>query len=195
MAAGHVLAVAFYESGPISPHGELKEVYIRVSPFRQSLSLFSRLSIVWFILVGCAGLGKRLEPPRIILANIKVQEIQVFESIFQIEIRLFNTNEISLEIKGIDCDLELNGKHFATGVSNAQMKIPSYETALIPITVYSSVLDVVLGLQGLSKTEKIEYKITGRLRLGEGAIPSVISFKAQGELPLEGLSGFNNLKP
>jgi len=150
--------------------------------------LFSAVSIAWFILLGCAGLGQRLESPRITLASIKIQEVTVFESIFQIEIRLFNTNEAPLDIKGIDCDLELNGRRFATGVSKAQTKIPSYETALIPITIYSSVIDVVMGLRGLSKTEKLKYKITGRLRLGKGAMPSTIPFKSQGELPLNVLS-------
>ena len=159
-----------------------------MTPFRQYLSLLSCFSLVLLVFSGCAGLGKRLEPPRITLANIKVQKVKVFESVFEIEIRLFNTNEVALDIKGIECDIELNGRRFATGVSNAQIKIPPYETALIPVTVYSSVLDVVMGLQGLSKTEKIEYKITGSLRLGQGTTSSVIPFKSSGELPLGGLS-------
>ena len=157
-------------------------------PYRQYLCLLSCLSLIMLMVAGCAGLGKRLEPPRITLANIQVQEVKVFESIFEIEIRLYNTNEVALEIKGIDCDLELNGRRFATGVSNVQKKIPPYETALVPITVYSSVLDVVMGLQGLPKTEKLEYEISGSLRLGQGAFPAVIPFKSRGELPLGGLS-------
>ena len=162
-------------------------VYNIVAPFRQYLSLLSSLYLV-LLFTGCAGLGKRLEPPRITLANFKVQQVKVFESVFEIEIRLFNTNDVALEIKGIDCELELNNRRFATGVSNTQMKIPSYETALVPVTIYSSVLDVVMGLPGLSKTKKLEYTITGSLRLGQGTIPAVIPFKSSGELPLERLS-------
>lgn len=121
------------------------------------------------------------------LANFNVQEIRLFESVFKIEIRVFNTNDIPLDIKGLDCDLEFNGKRLATGVSNAQLNIPPYETVLVPMTLYSSVLGVVSVLRSLSKTEKLEYKLTGRLRLGKGTIPSVLPFKSQGELPLEGL--------
>jgi len=146
------------------------------------------LALVSFILAGCAGLGKRLEPPRIALANIKLQEAKVLETVFQIEIRVFNTNEVPLEVKGIECDLEINGKHFATGVSSVEVKIPSYETALIPMMVYSSVLDIVMGLKALASTDNLKYDITGRLRLGKGVKPSVIPFKAGGELPLGGLS-------
>ena len=91
---------------------------------------------------GCAGLGKTLEPPRINLANITVQEMQGFESVFQIELRIFNTNDVPLDIKGLDCELEINDRHFASGVSDTTTKIPSYGTAKIPIVVYSSVIEM-----------------------------------------------------
>ena len=156
-------------------------------PFRQFIRLWGGLTAIIVILSGCAGFGKRLETPRITLSNFNVQEIKIFESVFTIEMRVFNTNEVPLEIKGLDCDLELNGKRLATGVVNVNINIPSYETALIPMTLYSSVLDVMRVLRGLAKTEKLEYKLTGRLRLGKGAMPSTIPFKSTGELPLQGL--------
>jgi len=40
-------------------------------------------------------------------------------------------------------------------------------------------------LRGLAKTDKLQYKLTGRLRLGKGAIPSTIPFSSTGELPLK----------
>jgi LEA14-like dessication related protein len=166
------------------------KVYNRVIPFRQYLSLCSGLCLVLGIFSGCAGFGKHLEVPRIALANIQVKEVQILESVFQIDLRVFNTNEVPLDIKGIECDLEFNGRRFATGVSKAETKIPSYETALISMMVYSSVLDVMRGLQGLSSADKIEYNITGRLRLGAGAMPAVIPFKSSGEVSLEGLAGY-----
>lgn len=152
---------------------------------RQYISLFSGLIVILLILSGCAGWGKRLETPQITLANFNVQEIKIFESVFTIEMRVYNTNDTPMEIKGLNCDLELNGKRLATGVANVKINIPSYETALIPMTLYSSVLDVVMVLRGLAKTEKLEYKLTGRLRLGEGTMPSTIPFKSIGELPLQ----------
>ena len=155
-------------------------------PFRQNIFLLGGLTAIIFILSGCAGWGKRLETPRITLSNFNVQEIKIFESVFTIEMRVFNTNDIPMEIKGLNCDLELNGKRLATGVSNVKINIPSYETAIIPMTLYSSVLDVVTVLRSLAETQKLEYKLTGRLRLGKGTMPSTIPFKSIGELPLQG---------
>ncbi len=154
-------------------------------PLRQYISLLGGLIVILLILSGCAGWGKQLETPRITLSNFNVEEIKIFESVFTIEMRVFNTNDTPMEIKGLNCDLELNGKRLATGVANVKINIPSYETALIPMTLYSSVLDVVMVLRKLAKTEKLEYKLTGRLRLGKGAMPSTIPFKSTGEMPLQ----------
>ena len=156
-------------------------------PMRLYIILLGGFLLIPLILSGCAGLGKRMETPRITLSNFNVEEIKILESIFKIEMRVFNTNEVPLEIKGLNCDLELNGKRLATGVANVKINIPSYETALVPMTLYSSVLDVVTVLRGLAETEKLEYKLTGHLRLGGGAMPSTIPFKSIGELPLQEL--------
>jgi LEA14-like dessication related protein len=162
--------------------GKVNKIMI---PLRRYISLFSGLMVILLILFGCAGWGKRLESPRITLSNFNVQEIKIFESVFSIEMRVFNTNETPMEIKGLNCDMELNGKRLATGVTNVTINIPSYGTAIIPMTLYSSVLDVVNVLRSLAKTEKLEYKLTGRLRLGKGGMPSTIPFKSTGELPLQ----------
>ncbi len=80
----------------------IEEVYNRVISFRQYLSLLSGLCLVLFFFSGCAGFGKRLEPPRIALANIQVKEVKILESVFQIDLRIFNTNEVPLDVKGIE---------------------------------------------------------------------------------------------
>jgi LEA14-like dessication related protein len=164
-------------SPPLCP-GEVEEMIDRL---RHSSSLFIWLSLVVLILLGCAGPGKKLEPPRITLANIQVQEIKLLETAFQIEL---------IEIKGLDCQLELNDKQFASGVSNKKIKVPPYDSATIPITVYSSVMDLARGILDSSKKEKIKYKLKGRVRLGGGlAGTSVVPFESEGELSLPDPTG------
>jgi LEA14-like dessication related protein len=165
------------------PTNEKADKYLM--PLRHHISLLSGFILIFLILSGCAGLGRRLEAPRITLSNFSVQEIKVFESVFKIELRVFNTNDTPLEIKGLNCDLEINGKRLATGVANVKTDIPSYETGIVPMTLYSSVLDVMEVLRGLAKTDKLQYTLKGRLRLGKGAIPSTIPFTSTGELPLK----------
>lgn len=157
-----------------------------ISKIRRVASL-SLLSIL--CLSGCAGLGKRLEPPRVTLANMRVGEVKAFETVFQIELRVFNTNEVPITIKGIDCDLEINGRKLASGVSSVEKEIPSYGTGTLPIDLYSSVFDIFRGILTLPGKETVKYMVRGRVRLGgDLLVPSVLPFKSEGELSLEGLN-------
>jgi LEA14-like dessication related protein len=158
-------------------------------PMIKYLTIFLGLALSALSLTGCAGFGKTLEPPRVSLADIQLEEVKAFETIFQIELRLFNTNDIPIEIKGIDCELELNGRKFGSGVSRVEKEIPSYGTDTVPITLYSSVLDMVRGVLNLPGKEKLQYKVSGHVRLSGGPfIPSAIPFKSEGEFALEAIS-------
>lgn len=157
---------------------------------RVASSLATRIGVLapLFLLVGCAGLGKSLEPPRINLSNVQFQESKALETVLQIELRVFNTNDVPIKVRGLDCDLELNGRSFAKGVSNVDKEIPAFGTTTVPVTLYSSVVDLFRGMVGLQKTEKLKFGVSGRLHLEGGyLLPTVIPFKAEEELALEGL--------
>ena len=140
-----------------------------------------------FLLLGCAGFGKTLEPPRINLSNVQFQESKALETVLQIELRVFNTNDVPIMVKGLDCDLELNGRSFAKGVSSVDKEIPAFGTTTVPVTLYSSVVDLFRGIVGLQKKEKLKFGVSGRLHLEGGfLVPSVFPFKAEEELALEG---------
>jgi LEA14-like dessication related protein len=138
--------------------------------------------ITLFFLFGCAGLGKRLEPPRIHIAGLQVREMRGLEAVFQADLRVMNPNEATLDIRGVDCALELNGRPFASGVSSSDAQIPAFETGIVSVTIYSSVIDMVRGMLDLPKKESLSYRITGKVRLGGGAIPSLVPFTAEGML-------------
>ena len=157
---------------------------LRVSPL---LALRIGLLIPLLILAGCAGLGKTLEPPRINLSNVQFQESKALETVLIIELRVFNTNEVPIKVKGLDGDLELNGRRFATGVSSVDTEIPAFGTTTVPVTLYSSVVDLFRGIIGLQKKEKLKFGVSVRLHLEGGfLISSTYPFRAEEELALEG---------
>ena len=140
------------------------------------------LGFIWAAFSGCAGLGKRLQAPRVNLADIQVQEVKVLETVLQIEIRVINPNDVPLDIKGIDCELEVNGTTLAAGVSDQKRIIPAYGTTTIPMKVYSSVVDILRGVLGLQNKEKLHYRLKGKISVEGGfMVPSSIPFDSQGE--------------
>jgi LEA14-like dessication related protein len=160
---------------------------MKMSHLKLIYGLFSLLFLILFTIAGCAGLGKQLESPPIKLANIQVKEVNVLETAFQVQLRVFNTNDTALEVKGIECELELNDEPFAMGVSNPEIKIPSYGTEIVTILVYSSVIDIVIGVRGLQKNEQLKYRLKGKLRLGGNAFPSVLPFNSEGVVSFKDL--------
>jgi len=160
---------------------------VRSLRFASCLILRISIFIPVLLLAGCAGLGQTLEPPRINLSNVQFQESKALETVLQIEIRVFNTNDVPIKVKGLDCDLQLNGRSFATGVSAVDKEIPAFGTTTVPVTLYSSVVDIFRGIVGLHKQEKLKFGVSGRLRLEGGFLmPTVIPFQAEEELALEG---------
>lgn len=144
------------------------------------------IGLLFLVLAGCAGIGKQLEPPRISLANIQVRELAGFETVFEIQIRVFNTNDVDLNVKGIEAELEINGRPFATGVSNSPVDIPSFGTELVTVTVYSSVIDIVKGIHSLHQYEQLKYRLNGKLRAaGDNLLPVTLPFESEGQVTMD----------
>ena len=141
----------------------------------------ARLLVAGLLVIsGCAGLGKRLESPRVKLASIQVREVKALETVFEIQLRVFNTNDVALNINGIECELELNGDSFAVGVSKADIEIGAFDSQILPLLVYTSVIDMVRGFHNIQKDEQINYELSGTLKLGGNSFPSVIPFSTEG---------------
>jgi LEA14-like dessication related protein len=138
------------------------------------------------LLSGCAGVGKQLDPPRISLANIQVQEVTGLETAFQIQLRVFNSNDVDLNVRGIKAELEINEQSFATGVSNTAVKIPSYGTELVTVTVYSSVIKMFKSIYGLKDSEELKYRLNGKISVsGNNMLPTTLPFESEGQVTLK----------
>jgi LEA14-like dessication related protein len=134
-------------------------------------------------LANCAGVGKQLEPPRVFLAHIQVEEFTGLEAVFQIKLRVLNPNDVALKVKGIEADLEINGKPFAVGVSKASVTIPSFDSELVPLIVYSSIMDIFKGIRGLREAERLNYRLTGKLRgSAENTMAVTLPFESEGQV-------------
>jgi LEA14-like dessication related protein len=104
---------------------------------------------------------------------------------------VLNVNDVPLTVKGMDCELKINDRPFAVGVSGHQVEIQAFGTAIVPINLYSSVLDLlknVVGI-GLEKADKLDYRLVGNIRIEGGTMmPSSLPFESKGELSLSDLT-------
>jgi LEA14-like dessication related protein len=159
-------------------------------PFRLT-QIINSAFLILFITVGCAGVGQRMEPPRVKLANIRPESFNFLETVFEVQLRVFNTNDFPLYIKGIESEIEINGKQFAFGVSESDVEVPAYGTALLPLRVYSSVFDIIKSAAGLQNQDQLNYHIKGKVRLGGSAFPATLPFESEGQISLPDIPEVN----
>jgi LEA14-like dessication related protein len=141
---------------------------------------------------GCAGLGGWDEAPRVNLAGIRQAQGQELETAFDIDLRVFNRSDRPITIRGMDCELALNGKRFAEGVGNPEKEIPPYGSDTVTVTVYSSMLDMVGAIlqlvKGASDRERLPtytYELKGRLRADGIGFLRTLPFHAEGKIDFE----------
>lgn len=140
---------------------------------------------------GCAGFGTRLESPRISLSNMAVQETTGFETVLQVQLRVLNPNDIGLNIQGVDCTLEVNDKPFAYGISKTAVQVPAFGSATVPVTVYSSAIDIARGLISMPGRDEVNYELKGKVRLEKtGWLLSKLPFSSEGTVSLKDLKAW-----
>lgn len=148
------------------------------------------------LLSGCAAMYGLREEPKISIADLRIQEIKAMEGIFLIKLRVLNPNDVPLDLHAINCDLEIGGRHFASGITDSQQSVPAYGTQIIPVTVYASVLDIVASVVDLmhtadkpsAKENQLPYTLKGAVGVSVRGFEKTIPFKSSGELSLKGLA-------
>jgi LEA14-like dessication related protein len=138
--------------------------------------------LVGAVLASCAGMGLR-EPLRVNLAGLESIPGEGMEARFLAKVRVQNPNDVSIAYSGLSAEVDLNGKSFASGVSDATGEIPRFGESVIeiPLTVpATAIVRQVLGLVSDDRS-KATYRVRGFLNTGTfGRAP----FDSTGEIEL-----------
>lgn len=136
---------------------------------------------------GCATLHSR-DPLRVTVAGIEPLQGQGMELRMLVKLRVQNPNDTPVDYNGVAVEMKVQGKTFATGVSDANGSVPRFGEAIIsmPVTVSAFRLarQAVDMVQGGGKG-KITYDMTGKLN---GSSLNSMRFRTQGELDLPATS-------
>lgn len=142
------------------------------------------------LLVACAGLGTKLETPRVSFVGIKALEATLFEQRLEVRLRVQNPNKLELPVRGLDVDVELAGEPFAHGISAREFTVPAHGEAEFDMIVTANAATALIRILGSDRKsrEAIEYRLKGKLstRLG---IFRLIPFEETGTLPIGSILG------
>jgi len=152
--------------------------------------LFSLTGLVsvFLILSCCAGCGKLFKEPSFKIHSIHIKKIRNLEALFRVDIEVYNPNLMSLEIKSIECEVEMEGKPVASVDYEVKTLIPSRGTVIVPFEIHATSFDIISNVLNILKSNrktdnKIEYKMNGKINLSSPFYaPSSISFSSDGNL-------------
>jgi len=151
----------------------------------RSLALLLAAFLASLLLAGCASLVQR-EPVRINVVGLEPLPGEGMEMRFKVKLRVQNPNETAIDFDGLALDLDLNGRPFASGVSDRAGSVPRFGETLIEIPVSVSAIAVVRQALGViegvdgSKAE-VPYALRGRLA---GGLLGGMRFSDSGTLKL-----------
>lgn len=124
------------------------------------------------------------EPLQVTLSGLEPRPAEGLELRMLLRLRLQNPNDQAIDYTGTAVTLEVAGKTFATGVSDAGGTVPRFGEALIAVPVTVSALSMarqVLGALDGQPIDSIRYVLRGRL--ARSGAPDV-RFGSEGELDL-----------
>jgi len=148
---------------------------------RSSLLLLLAFGVLLF--GGCASLQGQ-EPIQVIIAGVEPLQGEGLELRMLVKLRIQNPNDLPLDFNGVSVQMDVQGKRFATGVSDASGTVPRFGETIVKVPVSISVFRVARQAIGVMTDEyrgKIAYEMTGKLA---GPAFNSLRFKSSGELAL-----------
>ncbi|MEW8525952.1 MAG: LEA type 2 family protein [Candidatus Thiodiazotropha endolucinida] len=148
------------------------------------LAAFIILSLLLQILSGCASLQTQQERIRVTIADLKPLESTLMEQRYLVKIRLQNRSKEVLRIDGMSFDLDLNGKRFASGVSNQEATVQGFSESMLEVKLSSTVFGLIKQFGALQDRQNgtFEYQISGNLSTPDSMLS--LPFNEKGEINL-----------
>lgn len=135
------------------------------------------------LISGCANLPRR-EPVQAYVVGLEPLQGQGLELRMLVRLRVQNPNDAPIEFNGVHIAMDVQGKSFATGVSDASGVVPRFGESVITVPVSISAFRLMRGAMdvfGADASGKIRYELRGKLA-GQGF--SSMRFRSTGELAL-----------
>ena len=132
---------------------------------------------------GCASL-RYPEPIEVIMAGVEPLRGQGLELRMLVKLRIQNPNDLPLDFNGVSVQMDVQGKRFATGVSDAVGSVPRFGETIVDVPVSISLFRIARQALDVATNQyrgKLEYEMSGKLA---GPAFNSVHFNSKGEFTL-----------
>lgn len=144
-----------------------------------------RLTFLLLVAIACAGCASltRQDPVQVYVVGIEPLQGEGLELRMLVKLRVQNPNDTPIRYDGVYVDLDVQGRAFASGVSNASGEVARFGETVLSVPVSVSAFRLVRSAVGVfgKPNEKIEYKLSGKLA---GPVFNSVRFTSKGEMTL-----------
>lgn len=123
------------------------------------------LTAIALLISGCASLPSR-DPLNVTVAGIESLPGEGMELRLLVKLRVQNPNDAPVEFDGVALNLDVQGRSFASGVSDETGVVPRFGEAVVAVPVTVSVLRMVRHVFGMldgQPVDRITYAMNGKL--------------------------------
>ncbi|WP_439115380.1 LEA type 2 family protein [Hydrogenophaga sp.] len=142
----------------------------------------------WLVLALAGGLSAWAslapgDPPRVDVVGVEPMPGQGMEVRLLVKLRVINPNDSALEYDGLFVEMDVRGKSFASGVSNARGTVPRFGETVLSVPVTVPALAMLRQALGMAQGDRspIGYVISGKL---SGPQWRSLRFNSAGEFKL-----------
>ncbi|MEO8445150.1 MAG: LEA type 2 family protein [Gammaproteobacteria bacterium] len=146
------------------------------------------------LLCACASLQPG-DPLQVTVGGVEPLPGEGLELRLLVKLRVQNPNDAPLDYDGVYVRLDVQGKTFASGVSDARGTVPRFGETVIAVPITVSVLRMVrqaMGVMDGQPVDRLRYELHGKLN---GAGFRTARFQSEGDLTLPGGAGSASGRP
>ena len=137
---------------------------------------FKTFNTLWLLLstlfiVSCANVPGVIEPPKIAIQNVAIQNISLRQSSALIRLNLTNPNAFPLPLRGIDYQLRLNNRPVAGGRQVQTQNIGANQTVVITVPITLQLGEVLRLVPDVLRNGQVQYDLQGQVNLPFIGIP------------------------
>jgi len=139
-------------------------------------------------MAACTLPGPVDQPPEVQIADLRFAEAGLLEQSIGLDLRFLNPNPEPIRAEGLRFVMELGGRRFATGVSDAAFEIPRLGETVVPVVIRVQTGELINRLLALEAGE-LDYRITGDLFEAKGLTRRSIAFDGEAAIVIPNLPG------
>lgn len=123
------------------------------------------------------------DPIQVYVVGIEPLQGQGLELRMLVKLRVQNPNDTPIQYDGVSVAMNVEGRTFASGVTDAAGNVPRFGESVINVPVSISALRVLRGAATIAgmQPNKIDYELKGKLA---GPVFKSVRFNSKGEVSL-----------